>query len=209
MRDVIVVLIILAVLMAGYYFLKEEGLPEKASIVNYPPVNHGPIIAFGDSLVSGVGAETEGGFVTLLSEISGWQIENFGRGGDTTSLALHRIDPILKQKPKVAIILLGGNDYLGRIPKEQTFQNLNTIIEKFQEEGSVVVLLGVRGGIFRDTYQKGYKKLAKETGSVFVPNVLSEILGKNEYMSDMIHPNESGHQKIAEKVYPALRFILE
>jgi lysophospholipase L1-like esterase len=70
------------------------------------------------------------------------------------------------------------------------------------------VLLGVRGGLLRDNYESDYQKLAEETGSAYVPNVLDGLLGEDAYMDDVIHPNEVGYRIIAEKVHLVLREIL-
>ena len=203
----IITVLLVAVGICFFQFNTSSDI-DKESIVNYPPTNTGPIVAFGDSLVSGVGAWTAGGFVTMLSEDTGKPILNFGRGGDTATLALSRIDQVIAEKPSIVIILLGGNDYLNKVPKEETFANLEHIITKLQGEGSVTLLLGVRGGLLRDSYESDYQRLAEETGSAYVPNVLDGLLGEDAYMDDVIHPNEVGYRIIAEKVHLVLREIL-
>lgn len=203
------IILLLVIALGGYLLLSDNAVTiDKSSIVNYSPQGNGPIIAFGDSLVSGVGAETEGGFVTILSEMINETILNYGRGGDTTELALSRIDEVLAEDPRITLILLGGNDYLNRVPKEETFNNLKEIITKLQAEGSLTIVLGVRGGLLRDSYGNDYRKLAEETGSAYVPNVLEDLIGNDEYMDDAIHPNEAGHRMIAEKIYPILEELL-
>jgi lysophospholipase L1-like esterase len=101
-------------------------------------------------------------------------------------------------------VLLGGNDYLRRVPKENTFENLAKIIEKIQSRGAIVLLLGVRGGLLGDQYDSSFEDLAKRYHTAFVSNVLDGLLGRSEYMSDEIHPNDSGHRIIADRAYPVL-----
>jgi acyl-CoA thioesterase-1 len=115
---------------------------------------------------------------------------------------------VIAENPKIVIILLGGNDYLNRTPREETFANLEVMIEKFQEEGVVVMLLGIRGGLLRDSYASGYRALAQKTGSAYVPDVLDGLLGNSQFMDDAIHPNEDGHRLIAQKIYPVLQELL-
>jgi lysophospholipase L1-like esterase len=203
------ILLLLIIVFGGYLLLNDDtsGI-DRSSIANYPIQSNGPILAFGDSLVSGVGADTNGGFVTMLSEMIDEPILNYGRGGDTTELALSRIDEVLAEDPRLTLILLGGNDYLNRTSKEKIFNNLEQIITKFQERGSITVLLGVRGGLLRDSYGSDYRRLAEETGSAYVPNVLDGLIGNDEFMDDAIHPNEEGHRMIAEKIYPTLEELL-
>jgi acyl-CoA thioesterase I len=167
------------------------------------------IIAFGDSLVRGVGSTPDNDFVSLLSKKTGEPIINLGVSGDTTQSALARIDMLWQHQPKIVIVLLGGNDYLRRVPIEETFQNLNAIIDAIHARGSAVLLLGVRGGLLRDTYNDRFEEFARAKKVGFVPNVLDDIIGDKTLMSDTIHPNDTGYKKIADKVSPVLEKMLE
>jgi acyl-CoA thioesterase-1 len=167
------------------------------------------IVAFGDSLVQGVGATLGNDWVSKLSDKIGQPIINRGVSGNTTADALARIDTVLADDPKVVIILLGGNDYLKRIPIETTFANLDTIVRMIQEKGSAVLLLGVRGGLLRDTYGDDFEKFAESHETAFVPNVLDGLIGDKTRMFDTIHPNDTGYALIVEKVYPVLQKLLK
>lgn len=162
------------------------------------------IVAFGDSLVLGTGAATPGGFVSLLSAQAGISIRNFGRSGDTAASAAQRVDAALAAEPDVVLVLLGGNDALRRVPPAATEANLDAILVRFREAGARVVLLGVMGDLFNDPYPSMFERLAETHDATYVPNVLSGLLGRSEFMSDAIHPNEAGHARIAERVLPAL-----
>ena len=177
------------------------------TIVNYPP-HEGRIIALGDSLVRGEGATNGHDFVSILSEMIGEPIENFGVSGDTTAMGLARLDRVIAIHPRIVLLLLGGNDYLRQIPGEQTFQNLETIITRLQSDGTVVVLLGVRGGLVVDHFDDDFAALAKRTGAAYVPDVLDGLFGDAALMSDSIHPNDAGYRLIAQKVFPVLSTVL-
>lgn len=166
------------------------------------------LVAFGDSLIYGTGASTGNDFVSLLSRAVGRPIENLGVPGDTTAQALLRLDAVLEKNPRIVIVLLGGNDYLRGVPAEQTFTNLARIITTIQDAGSAVLLLGVRGGIFTDSYAGQFETLAQTYRTGFVPDVLSGLLGKSAYMSDAVHPNDAGYQEIASRVAPVLAKML-
>lgn len=193
----------LLVLVSFAYFIVYRD----DEITNYPPRSQ-RVIAFGDSLVEGVGSIREGGFVSIVARRLGVEIVNKGKAGDTTEMGLSRVDEVLASEPGIVILLLGGNDVLRRIPKATTFQNLGMIIEKLQSSGAVVVLLGVRGGILGDGYEGDYDALAKKYHTVYVPNVLEGLIGNTEYMYDGIHPNDEGYRLIAERVAPALNSVL-
>ena len=171
---------------------------------NYPIVNFPPkgaiIVAFGDSLTEGIGATSEDrGYVPILEKRLGVTIINKGVRGDTTARALARIDDVLALKPNTVVVFLGGNDIIQRVPRETTFENLTTIIARLQQEGSVVLLVGL-DGIVGHAYQKDFDVLAKKTGSLYVPNVLNGITGNSTLLADEVHPNDAGYLKIADRI---------
>jgi lysophospholipase L1-like esterase len=168
----------------------------------------GPIVAFGDSLVYGTGS-SGGGFVSLLEVRIGRPIENLGVPGDTTADGLARLDDVLELRPSVVILLLGGNDFLRQVPREQTFANLATLIERLQADGATVLLAGVRGGLIRDNFAAGFEELAEAHGTAFVHDVLDDTLGVEAYMADQVHPNDRGYTVIADRIQPVLEAMLE
>ncbi len=170
------------------------------------PTTGDKIILFGDSLAQGVGSTPGNDVAVLLSQNLGQEVINAGISGDTTRTALARVDnEVLSQNPKIVIIILGGNDFLLRMPKAETIENLRQIIEKIQNKDAGVVLVGVRKII----YSSDYKTLAEETGSAYVSNLLDETYGKKDLMSDQIHPNDAGYKIFAEKIAPAVRDLLD
>ncbi len=199
------VVIVIVIFLIGIYFL----LGSDPEIKNYPSQGT-DVIAFGDSLVEGVGASSDStNFVSLLSKKVGRPIVNLGISGNTTADGMARLRELDDYKPKVVLLLLGGNDYLKKIPIETTFQNLGKIIENIQSRGAVVVLLGVRGGLLSDKFDERFEDLADKYNTVYVSNVLSGLLTNQEYMSDAIHPNDLGYQRIADRIYPELAKVLK
>ncbi len=195
-----------AVLIVGLVHFAFRGEDE---IKNYPSKGT-DIIAFGDSLVEGVGASSlEKNFVSLLARKIGRPIVNLGVSGNTTGDGLLRLSELDKYNPKVVILLLGGNDFLKKIPIETTFTNLGKIIENFQSRGAIVVLLGIRGGLLSDKFDDRFDDLADNHDTVFVSNVLSGLLTNKQYMSDAIHPNDLGYAMISDRVYPVLIKVLK
>jgi lysophospholipase L1-like esterase len=203
---ILLTLIFVAALGYGIYYYsvtlwEDTGKPIQSGSV---------VVAIGDSLVEGVGAETPGGFVAMLSRKIGIEIDNQGYSGDTTGTALLRLDrDALAKQPDVTLVLLGGNDALQRIAPEVTFANLEAVIRRLKNGGSKVLLLGVRGGLFFDRYDSEFERLAESENVEFVPDVLDGIWGRDDRMFDEIHPNETGYRMIAEKVEPVLRRMLQ
>ena len=167
------------------------------------------IVAFGDSITEGVGTTQGSDYVTLLSARIGEDIINMGVSGDTTADGLKRLDALLEQDPKVEILELGGNDALKRVPVDTTFENLATIIERVQDQGGAVVLVGISGGFYGTRYDKEFEKLARTYGVAYVPNIVKGMLGKSNLMADTIHPNDAGHVIIADRIEPKLREVLK
>lgn len=195
-------LTLLGILFSWYFF-------SDAPIKNYPSVKTGPVLMFGDSLVEGVGATAGQSLPEQLSRLTGTAVLNYGVSGDTTRDALSQLDGALATDPKVALVLLGGNDFLKKIPREETFRNLERIVTAFQTQGAIVFVLGVRSGLIGGGADAEYEALAEETGSVYVSDVLSGVFGRSELMSDAIHPNDEGYAIIAERIAPLLRKYLK
>lgn len=189
-------------LIAVYFFFFRA-----TAIVNYPSAGT-DIIAFGDSLVAGEGATAGHDLAALLGQDIGRPVINLGVRGDTTAQGLARINQLDAYKPKVVLLLLGGNDYLKRVPQEQTFKNLAEIIQNIQSRGAVVLLLGVRGGVLGDHFAGEYKKLSRAYGTAYVPDVLEGLLGDKRYMYDQIHPNDAGYAILAARISPVLQKLL-
>ena len=189
--------IVLLLTVAVWYFFFRGY-----TIKNYPPKND-TIVAFGDSLVEGVGSDS-GGFVSLLSKMLGKPVVNMGVSGNTTDDGYQRLEVVLKTNPGIVLVLLGGNDAIRKMPIDGTFSNLEKIITELQRDGILVVLLGVRGNLLSDTYEKKYKELAERTGSAYVPNVLKGVFARPDLMHDAIHPNDKGYAIIADRVYEVL-----
>ncbi|MCP3955565.1 MAG: arylesterase, partial [Desulfobacterales bacterium] len=50
-----------------------------------------------------------------------------------------------------------------------------------------------------------YEELAAKTGSVLIPNVYTDIMGRSKLMSDPIHPNSDGYTILADHFYKAIK----
>ncbi|MEK7453223.1 MAG: GDSL-type esterase/lipase family protein [Patescibacteria group bacterium] len=180
----------------------------KEPITNYPSSGV-DIIAFGDSLVEGVGASSGNDFVSILSKNIGRPIVNLGRSGDTTRDGLLRINQLDNYKPKVVLLLFGGNDHIRKLPIEETQKNLELMIENIQARGAIVFLLGVRGGLLNDPFDTIFEYLRDKYHTAYLSDLLDGIFGNARYLSDVVHPNDIGHNMIAERIYPILIQLLK
>jgi acyl-CoA thioesterase-1 len=169
------------------------------------------IVCFGDSITRGHGASQGRDYVSVLAQsLPGYEVVNAGRDGDTSGSALKRLEQdVLSLRPKVVVVELGGNDVLRRVPISETLGNMDAIVARCAQAGSIVVLVHARFGLFNDPFREGYEEIAERHGAVLIPNVLRGIFAQPKMMSDQIHPNDAGYALLAERIAEVLVPLLE
>ena len=178
------------------------------------------ILVLGDSLTEGYGVSAQQAFPSLLEkklnlEFSSdknntYEIINAGISGSTSSGGVSRIEWLLKSKPDFLILALGGNDGLRGVPVEETKNNLEKIILAAKSKDIPTLLAGMKmppnyGIEYTREFSKQFEDLANQENVPLIPFLL-EGVGGNPSMTlpDRIHPDPSGHQKIAQTVYQNL-----
>jgi len=189
----------LLVLFIGYNLLGPSH-----DIKNATPTGK-TIVCFGDSLTYGTGAGKGQEYPAQLSALIGRPVINLGIPGDTTAGALARIDTVLEKEPRMVLLTLGGNDLKNRVPKQTAFNNLEQIIQRIQDRGALVVVGGIDVPFYGRGFGSAYEELAVKTGSVLIPNVYTDIMGRSKLMSDPIHPNSDGYTVLAGHFYKAIK----
>ncbi len=171
------------------------------------------VLALGDSITHGTGAPPGADYPGRLAHTSGWQVINAGVPGDTSAAARDRLAALLAQhQPDLAIVELGGNDFLRRHNESVTREALGEIIARLREGGMPVVLVAVpRLSLLRASTgtladHPLYEDLAANSDDILlVPDLLSEILSQDHLRADEIHPNAAGYRALAEGLAEALR----
>ena len=193
------------------------GVPGAAD----PADTDAPLVVFlGDSLTAGYGLPGDSAYPAVVAralrdEGRPVRIVNAGSSGDTSAGGLSRLPWLLKQKPDVLVVALGGNDGLRGVPPATTRENLGRIIRAAQAEGAAVLLLGLKmppnyGPEFTEAFQRLYPELAEELHVAFVPFMLEGVAGRSDLnQGDGIHPTGEGQRIIAENVLPALRALVD
>jgi len=177
------------------------------------------VVILGDSLTEGYGIAREKAFPALVEkklQASGKTVEivNGGTSGATSASGPSRLRWFLKAKPQVLVLALGANDGLRGLKVEQTKENLSKTIELAQQNNLKVLLAGMKvptnyGKQYGDDLEKIYVGLAKKYKIALLPFLLEGVGGKPKLnLPDGIHPNESGHQIIAELVAKHLSPLL-
>jgi len=178
------------------------------------------LVFLGDSLTAGYGLPEELAYPALVQGFLqkdglDWRVINAGISGDTTQGGLKRLNWILRTKPDLVFIALGGNDGLRGLKLEHTQANLEEIILRLKEEKVGVVLTGVLlptnyGEPYQEQFKDLYATLAKKHGIPLLPFLLEGVAGLPELnQADGIHPNAAGQKVVAWHVYTFLRPILE
>ena len=168
------------------------------------------VVAFGDSLTRGYGiVPPDKNYVVFLSDYVHIPIINSGKTGDTTSDALIRLkEDVLDKRPDVVILFLGGNDFLKGYSSEVIRANLKTMIQKIHETGAKIILISASSQVAPE-YEKTIKQIAAEENVfAYIPGILNGILFRKDLLYDDIHPNDKGHELIAQNILPALRGAL-
>jgi lysophospholipase L1-like esterase len=159
------------------------------------------VIAFGDSLTAGYGAQQGEDYPSKLSSLIGTTVINAGVSGDTTESALARLDnDVLTRGPRIVIVGLGGNDFLQGVPIATTERNLRSAVRAIHGAGAMVVILGFRFPTLGASYEKMYANVAGDERCLLIPDLLDGILSNPSLKSDEIHPNARGYQLMAERV---------
>ncbi len=177
-------------------------------IHNYPP-RSAKILAFGDSLTVGVGASSESsGYISILKNRLSASIINKAVIGEMSSgTLLHAEKDLDETDPGIVLIFIGGNDFLLGTPPIETFSNIKKIITIAQQHHAVVYLIGFQQSQ-NDVYATGFKKIAKETGSLYTADILGGIITTPTLMSDEVHPNDKGYLKMADKIAPFMESLI-
>ena len=173
------------------------------------------VMLYGDSLMAGYGLTQNENLASELSrnfeadnlEVS---IINASISGNTSKNGLSRVDWSLGDKPNIVVVCLGANDMLRGLDPALTMENLDAIITKFNQSGSVVILAGMQssesmGPDYQAQFDGIYPKLAIKHNLIFMPFLLKDVaLEKDKLQADYKHPNEEGIKIIASNLYPYL-----
>jgi acyl-CoA thioesterase I len=178
------------------------------------------VVAFGDSLTAGLGAEPGQSYPDFLQEDldqTGYRfhVVNQGISGDTTSGGVERIDEALSLKPKVVILELGANDGLRGLPVESTRENLSQMIDACRRAGATVLLCGMTlprnyGPEYIRSFEDVFHDLTREKKVTAIPFLLEGVATrKNLMQADGLHPTGEGNAQVARNVLKYLVPLLK
>ena len=178
------------------------------------------LLVVGDSLSAGYGLETGKGWVDLLRQRLDagrphWNVINASISGDTTAGGLARLPPLLlRDKPAVVIIELGGNDALRGLSLQQTRSNLTRMATLCKQAGVKVLLIGMQippnyGPAYTARFAAVFPAVAQSAHVALVPFLLSGVASHPDwFQSDNIHPTAQAQPTMLDTVWPHLKPLL-
>ena len=185
-----------------------------ASIGDETPAAPTQVLVFGDSLSAAYRLPTEDGWVAGLRERlaerapGGFELTNASVSGETTSGGLSRLSEVLETGDYDWVLLeLGANDGLRGLPLMRIEANLQSLIDRIEEHGARVVLLGIMlptnyGPAYAEPFAAMYEHLATSNDLTVLPFLLDGVASERELMmNDGIHPNAAGQERVLENVW--------
>jgi len=179
---------------------KQSGIPRGASV-----------LAIGNSVTFGTGAEKGHDFPAKLAAMTRWTIHNHGIPGDTAAGVSERIVAALAETQPVLVLLeIGGNDFMRRTPEAEVKERIRTILKQIRSQGIPVVLVAVPqfsplGAVLgRLPDAPLYAELGREEQVAVVSDVLGDVLSEDKLKADAIHPNSAGYKQLAEGIADGL-----
>jgi lysophospholipase L1-like esterase len=164
------------------------------------------IVAFGDSLTHGTGADTDSAYPAVLAALTGRTIVNAGVPGDTTESGLARLPAALAEHhPRLVLLCLGGNDMLRRQPPAATENNLRLLVQTIRASGAEVVLIAVPEPALFGGTPDFYTRVAEEMHLPLEDDAFNTVLKDNRLKADPIHANAAGYRVVAERLAELLR----
>lgn len=164
------------------------------------------VLAFGDSLTYGTGAEASDSYPTVLERLIGRKVVASGVPGEVSAQGLARLPVVLDQvQPQLLILCHGGNDLLRQLDAGALAANLRAMVRVARDRGIPVALIAVpKPGLFPKAHPL-YAQVAEELAVPLERDVLAAVLTDEALKSDPIHPNAKGYARFAERVAALLK----
>jgi acyl-CoA thioesterase-1 len=182
---------------------------------------NGKILFLGDSLTAGYGLDVSASYPSIIQGYISqkgfdYEVVNAGVSGDTTAGGLRRLEWLLREDVSVLVIALGANDGLRGFDPSVSRSNLEKIIDAARaHSGDIRILFAGMyappnmGEEYGKNYERMFREVAEKKEVQFLPFLLEGVAGEPLFnLSDGIHPNEEGYQKVADHVWKHLEPLL-
>ena len=164
------------------------------------------ILAFGDSLTYGTGANEDESYPAQLEKLVGRRVVRAGVPGEVTAQALARLPGALDEHaPRLLLLCIGGTDFLRRLGNAQAEATVRAMIQLAAGRGVQVFLIGTPEPGLKVAPPGFYARVAKELRVPYEESVITDVLTDASLKSDQVHPNARGYRIIAERIAQDLR----
>ena len=165
------------------------------------------ILAFGDSLTFGTGANSEHSYPAELARLTGLTVINAGIPGEVTAQGVRRLPALLdRYKPQLLLLCHGGNDLLRKIGTAMTRDNIEKMISEADQRNIPTLLIGVpQPALMFLEAAPIYNEIAEQHVLVYEGEILPQVEADNKLKSDRIHPNAAGYRRMADAISELLR----
>jgi acyl-CoA thioesterase I len=192
-----------------------QAAPASTDTTTATPDGRPVIVAFGDSLTAGFGADAGDSYPDYLEKDLNaqgyrYQVINLGISGNTTKDGVDRLQDALRLKPALVIVAFGGNDGLRGLPITTTRENLDRIVSTLLDSGAKVVLGGITlppnyGSDYIRQFNQTYALLAAKYHLPLLPFLLQSVYGVAGGMqADGIHATDQGNAQVARNLLPLI-----
>ncbi len=164
------------------------------------------VLAFGDSLTFGTGANENESYPAQLARLIGRRVVREGVPGEVSAAGLARLAAVLDEhQPRLLLLCHGGNDFLQRLPKAAAAENVRAMVRLAKGRGIEVVLIGTPEPSLSVAPPAFYADIATEFRIPYEADALGKILRDSTLKSDAVHPNAQGYRLMAERVADLLK----
>jgi acyl-CoA thioesterase-1 len=181
------------------------------------------IVVVGDSLSAEYGLDRGAGWVALLgqrlaAEKTGWTVFNASISGDTTAGGLARLAPLLRRRPGIVVIELGGNDALRGLPLADSRRNLDAMATQAAAAGARIVIVGMQvppnyGRQYGEEFAQMFAGVAAAHKAALVPFLLKGVADRPDeadwFQPDHIHPLPKAHPLMLDNVWAVLEPLVK
>src|SRR5262247_1128250 len=131
------------------------------------------VLAFGDSLTYGTGANEDESYPAQLEKLIGRRVVRAGVPGEVTAQALARLPSALDEHaPRLLLLCIVGNDFLRRLGNSQAESNVREMVKLARGRNIEVLLIGTPEPGFSVTPPAFYAGVAKDFSVPYEESVI-------------------------------------
>jgi acyl-CoA thioesterase-1 len=172
------------------------------------------VTIIGDSISTGYGVPAGTSYVDLLRNrytSEGKDVALINRsyaGGLTDTAMLMGLNTITEDRPDYIILFLGINDAGFNVPQTNLMANFSSMMSRCKPNCKRIILGGVNSQTVNPSYNTVLATVYQALINAYNPYPVM-LLGPEVLATapDGIHPNQAGHQMIANYVYNALQAV--